>query len=213
MVSKLSGLFPDDCQFSGLFQNCPDFPDFCQFSRGYQNCPDFPRWLPIFRVISKLSWFSYMTANIPDDFKTVPIFQMTENYPNHFGVRGGGRGGLGDSGNARKKTFFSVDVFGVFHGMFGPFLTLFNTQTPFLLFSPVRWNLLTFRYGDGGGGCTQNSAKINCSKNRYFWSQKNLFHIFKPFLVHFTAFLVHFNLIQYTNTVFNPVGWNLLTFR
>ena len=26
------------------------FPDYCQFSGLFQNCPDFSRWLPIFRI-------------------------------------------------------------------------------------------------------------------------------------------------------------------
>ena len=62
MISKLSGIFqmtanfpddfktvrifPDECQFSGWFQNCPNFPDDCKFSGLFQNCPDFSRWLP-----------------------------------------------------------------------------------------------------------------------------------------------------------------------
>ena len=62
---KTIRIFPDDFQFSGWFQNCPDFiPDDCQFSRWFQNCLD----------------FFQMTANFPDDFKTVRIFQMTANF-------------------------------------------------------------------------------------------------------------------------------------
>ena len=49
-------------------------PDECQFSRLFQNGPDFPSWLPIFRIISKLSGFFQMIANFTDDFKTVRIF-------------------------------------------------------------------------------------------------------------------------------------------
>ena len=65
---KTTQIFPDDCQFSGLFQNCPDFS----------------RWQPIFRIISKLSGFFQMTANFPDDFKTVRMFQVTANFPDDF---------------------------------------------------------------------------------------------------------------------------------
>ena len=65
---KTTQIFPDDCQFSGLFQNCPDFS----------------RWQPIFRIISKLSGFFQMTANFPDDFKTVQMFQVTANFPDDF---------------------------------------------------------------------------------------------------------------------------------
>ena len=61
--------------------NCPNtfkmvriFPDDFQFSGWFQSCPDFSIWLPIFRIISKLSGFFQMTANFPDYFKTVRIF-------------------------------------------------------------------------------------------------------------------------------------------
>ena len=35
-------------------------------------------------MVSKLSGFFQMTANFPDDFKTVRIFQMTANFPDDF---------------------------------------------------------------------------------------------------------------------------------
>ena len=46
----------------------------CQLSQYIQNDPNFSRWLPIFRIISKLSGFFQMAANLPDYFKTVRIF-------------------------------------------------------------------------------------------------------------------------------------------
>ena len=74
-----------------MIANFPDYfktvrisPDECQFSRLFQNGPDFPSWLPIFRIISKLSGFFQMNANFTDDFKTVGFFQMTSNFPNDF---------------------------------------------------------------------------------------------------------------------------------
>ena len=60
--------------FPNGFKTLQIFPDDCQFSKLFQNCPDFSRWLPIFRIISKLSGFFQMTANFPDDLKTVRIF-------------------------------------------------------------------------------------------------------------------------------------------
>ena len=78
---KTVWIFPSDCQFSGLFQNCPDFS----------------RWLPIFRMISKLSIFFKMTANFLDDFKSVWIFQMqmvttnAANFVRHTNFCLGGR--------------------------------------------------------------------------------------------------------------------------
>ena len=36
---------------------------------------------------SKLSGFFQMISNIPDDFKTVRIFQMTAKFPNDFEFR------------------------------------------------------------------------------------------------------------------------------
>ena len=74
-----------------MIANFPDYfntvrisPDECQFSRLFQNGPDFPSWLPIFRIISKLSGFFQMNANFTDDFKTVGFFQMTSNFPDDF---------------------------------------------------------------------------------------------------------------------------------
>ena len=56
---KTVRIFPDVCQFSGRFQNCPDFSRWLPiFQVFFQNCPDFSRWLPIFQIISKLSGFS-----------------------------------------------------------------------------------------------------------------------------------------------------------
>ena len=76
--------FSDDFKTVRIFQMITNFPDYlktvrifaddCQFSGLFQNCPDFFRWLPIFRMISKLSGVFQMTANFPDDFKTVWIF-------------------------------------------------------------------------------------------------------------------------------------------
>ena len=74
MVSKLSGFFQMTANFPDYFKTVWIFPGDCQFSRLFQNCPDFPRWLPIFRIISKLSGFFQITANFPNYFKTVWIF-------------------------------------------------------------------------------------------------------------------------------------------
>ena len=83
-IFQTTATFPDYFKTVRIFQmtdNFPDyyktvriFPDDCQFSRLFQNCPDFSRWLPIFRMISKLSRFFQMIANFLDDFKTVRIF-------------------------------------------------------------------------------------------------------------------------------------------
>ena len=61
-------------QFALCVKDPRIYPYDCQFSRWFQNCPDFSRWLPIFRMLSKLSGFFRMTANFLDDFKTVRIF-------------------------------------------------------------------------------------------------------------------------------------------
>ena len=61
-----------------------------------------------------------------------------------------------------------------------------------------------------GGGSTQNSAKKIAQKTGIF-GPKTLFSyisaLFGPFYGLFGPFLTLF----YTNTVFGPVGWNLLT--
>ena len=61
-----------------------------------------------------------MTANFQDDFKTVRNFQMFQK--------------LRKTGFFGPQTPFSYisALIGPFYGLFGPFLTLFNTQTPFL---------------------------------------------------------------------------------
>ena len=121
------------------------------------------RWLPIFRMISKLSRFFQMTANFPDDFKTVRIFQMTANFPDDFKTVRIFQmtGNFPDdfklsefsrcfrcSKNCVKTGFFGPKtpfsyisaLIDPFYGLFGPFLTLFNTQTPFLaLLGEICW--------------------------------------------------------------------------
>ena len=90
IISKLSGffqitanfpnyfktvwIFPGDCQFSRLFQNCSDFYRWLPILRMISKLPGFSRWMPIFRIISKLSGFFQITANFPNYFKTVWIF-------------------------------------------------------------------------------------------------------------------------------------------
>ena len=74
ILSKRSGFFWMISNFHDSFKTLRIFPDDCQFSGWFQNCPDFSRWLPIFRIISKLSGFFQMTANFPNYFKTVRIF-------------------------------------------------------------------------------------------------------------------------------------------
>ena len=61
-------------QFALCVKDPRIYPYDCQFSRWFQNCPDFSRWLPIFRMVSKLSGIFQMIANFPDGFKTVQIF-------------------------------------------------------------------------------------------------------------------------------------------
>ena len=70
---------PDD--FPDGFKTVWIFPDDCQFSGWFLNCPDFSGWLPIFRMISKLSRFFQMTANFLDDFKSVWIFPDANGNP------------------------------------------------------------------------------------------------------------------------------------
>ena len=71
---KTVWIFPDDCQFSGWFLNCPDFSGWLPIFRMISKLSEFSRWLPIFQMISKLSGYFQMTANFPDDFKTIRIF-------------------------------------------------------------------------------------------------------------------------------------------
>ena len=81
---KMVRIFPVDCQFSGLFQNCLDFSRWMPILRMISKLSDFSRWLPIFRMISKLFGFFQMNANFPDYFKSVLIVQMTANFPDYF---------------------------------------------------------------------------------------------------------------------------------
>ena len=146
------------------------FPDDFQFSELFQNCPDFPRWLPIFRIISKLSGFFQMTANFPDYFKTVRIFpddclfsRWYQNCPDF---------------SRWLPIFWTISKVSWFFQiqMVTPHAVNFVLQTNFCL----------------GGRGPQNSAKKNCAKNRYLGRKPPFFHIFQPFLVHFMTFVVHF---------------------
>ena len=55
--------FPDDFQFSGWFQSCPDFFRWLPIFRIISKLSGFSGWLPIFRMISKLSGFSRWLPN------------------------------------------------------------------------------------------------------------------------------------------------------
>ena len=56
-IFQMIANFPDD------FKTVRIFPDDCQFSGWFRNCMDRSRWLPIFRIFSKLSGFFQMTAD------------------------------------------------------------------------------------------------------------------------------------------------------
>ena len=89
MVSKLSGFFPDDCQFSGWFQNCPDFPDYCKFSGLFQNCPDFPVYCKFAGWFQNCLNISRWLKNLSDSFKTVwkltdDLKFSTGKFPDNF---------------------------------------------------------------------------------------------------------------------------------
>ena len=57
MVSKLSGFFQMIVNFLDGFTTVQIFPDDCQFSGRFQNYPNFSRSLPIFWTVSKLPGF------------------------------------------------------------------------------------------------------------------------------------------------------------
>ena len=77
------------------------------------NFPDYFKIVLIFRMV----------ADFPDDFKTVWIFQMFQTFQK-----------LRKTGFFGPQTPFSYisALIGPFYGPFGPFLTFFDTQTPFL---------------------------------------------------------------------------------
>ena len=64
-----------------MISNFPDgfktvwiYPDNCLFSGRFQNCPYFSRRLSIFPTVSELSGFFRMIVNFLDGFETVRIF-------------------------------------------------------------------------------------------------------------------------------------------
>ena len=140
---KTTQIFPDDCQFSGLFQNCPDFS----------------RWQPIFRIISKLSGFFQMTANFPDDFKTVRMFQVTANFPDDF-----------------KTVQIFPDAY--------QFSRCFQNCPDFP--DDCRFSR-SFPISVLGGGVPRIRPKENCAKKGILCQKTPLFHLFQPILVHFNV--------------------------
>ena len=71
-------------------------------SRFLQKCQCI-KLLSVFRLLI------YLPPLPTSDFQILNFDVRKKDQVARIGVRG--RGGLGDSGNARKKTFFSVDVF------------------------------------------------------------------------------------------------------
>ena len=120
--------FPDDFQFSGWFKNCPDFSRWLPIFRLVSKLLGFSRWLPIFRMISKLSGFFQMTNNFLDDFKSVQIFQMqtvttnAANFVLHTNFCWGGRIPKFSLKIAQKTTNFGPKIpFSYIAALFGPF--------------------------------------------------------------------------------------------
>ena len=116
MVSKLSGFFQKIANFPDDFKTIRIFPDDCQFSGWFQNYPDFFRWLSIFRMFSKLSRFFQMTANFPDDLKTVRISPDDCHFLDDFNSYP-----LKNCSNNRY--FWSKNPFSYISASFGPFMT------------------------------------------------------------------------------------------
>ena len=156
-VFKAVRIFPDDCQFSGLFQNCPDFSkwlpifwmisklfrfflDDCQFSRWFQNCPDVPGdcqfsgWFQNCPDFPDDCQFSRIFQNCPDFSRWLPIFWMISKVSGFFQMQM--RGGGTQTFRANNRYFWSKNIHIV-----QPCLAHLMA---FLVFSPVGWNLLTF---------------------------------------------------------------------
>ena len=172
---KTVWIFPDECQFYGWFQNCRIFPDDFQFSGWFQNCPDFSRWMPTFRIISKVSWLSrwlpifriisklsgffQLIANFPDSFKTVRIFPDDCQFSGWFQ-------NCPDFSRWLPIFWMISKVFGFFQmQMVTPDAANFVWQTNFCY----------------GGREYPKFRQKNCAKNRYFWSRNPFFIYFSPF--------------------------------
>ena len=102
--------FPDDFKTVRIFQLTANFPDYFKIVRIFPMVADFPDDFKTVRIFQ-------MTANFLDYFKTVQICQMFQMFQ-----------------KLRKNRFFFVPkpLIGPFYGLFGPFLALLNTLTPFL---------------------------------------------------------------------------------
>ena len=84
---KTVRIFPDDCQFSGLFQNYPDFTRWLPIFRIFSKLSGFSRWLPIFWIISKLSGFFQMTDSIAYSLFVDVFYRPTCTFVNSFHLR------------------------------------------------------------------------------------------------------------------------------
>ena len=188
----------------------------------FQNDPDFSRWLPIFQMISKLSGVFQMTANFPDDFKTVRIFQMIANFPDYLKTVRIFPDDCQFSGWFQNHPDFQDDCqFSVLTKKPFKLSQYFQIQNDpdFSRWFPIFWMVskLSGFFPDDCqfSGLFQNCPDFSrwlpifgmisklsgfsrcsrCSKNCVktgFLVPKPLFHIFQPLLVHFMALLVNF---------------------
>ena len=125
--------------FQDYFKTVQIFPDDCPFSGWFQNFPDFPRWLPIFWMILKGSRFFQMQIVTPN----------TANFVWQTNFCLGGRG----YPKFAKKIAPKTGNFGPKTIYFSPFWSIFNiTLYTNTVFSSVGWHLLTLRLGGGGSG-------------------------------------------------------------
>ena len=71
---KTIRIYPDDCQFSGRFQDCTDFSRSFSIFRNVSKPSFFSGSFPIFLTVSKLCGVFQMITKFRYDFKTVGIF-------------------------------------------------------------------------------------------------------------------------------------------
>ena len=132
--NQMTANFPDDFKTIPIFQmtaNFPDyfktgriFPDECQFSGWFQNCLDLSRWPPIFWMISKVCGIFQMQMVTP----IAANFVLQTN----FCLGGRGYPKFCKKNCAKNRYFGPKNPFSYISALFGPHLTLLNTQTPFL---------------------------------------------------------------------------------
>ena len=174
--------------FSDGFKTVRIFPDDCQYSGWFQNCPDFSRWLPIFQIISKLSGFQddfsglfQKVADFLDDCQFSGLFQTVRIFPDDCQF----------SGLFQNCPDFSrwLPIFWMISKLSGFFQMTAKLPDYFKIvrvFPDADGNpqcrkfCLANQFLFRGEGVPKIQPKKLC-KNRYFWSKKPFFTYFSPF--------------------------------